>query len=169
MIKLIVKAPLKESEVKDFNYDFNQPVVTIGRLKENDVPLPLSTVSGFHAQILKEAENYYILDRGSVNGTYLNGQRLVAGEKKLIHDGDVIRIQTFEIYFSSAVPVINIDQGATVQVARQMVMEVLGSWQSKAQEQPRLIVMGGPNNGRHFELSEQKTLQVGREKTCDIQ
>src|SRR5438552_17954105 len=120
MIKLVVKAPLNDSQSKDFNYYFDQPVITIGRLKENDVQLPLSTVSGFHAQILKEGENCYVLDRGSVNGTYLNGHRLVAGEKKLIHDGDIIKIQTFEMYFSSAAPVMNIEQGATVQVARQM-------------------------------------------------
>lgn len=169
MIKLIVKAPLNENETKNFNYDFDQPVITIGRLKENDIPLPLSTVSGFHAQILKEGDNYYLLDRGSINGTYLNGQRLVAGEKKLIHDGDTIRIQTFEIYFSSGIAALNIDQGATVQVARQMVMEVLGAWESKAQEKPRIIVMGGPDNGRQFELSEQKSLIIGREATADIQ
>lgn len=169
MVKLVVKAPLNENETKDFNYDFDQPVITIGRLKENDIPLPLSTISGFHAQILKEGENYYLLDRGSINGTYLNGQRLVAGEKKLIHDGDTIRIQTFELFFSSGITALNLEQGATVQVARQMVMEVLGAWESKAQEKPRIIIMGGAENGRQFELSEQKTLIIGREANSDIQ
>jgi pSer/pThr/pTyr-binding forkhead associated (FHA) protein len=169
MVKLVVKAPLNENETKNFNYDFDQPVITIGRLKDNDIPLPLSTISGFHAQILKEGENHYLLDRGSINGTYLNGQRLVAGEKKLLHDGDTIRIQTFDIYFSSGITVLNLEQGATVQVARQMVMEVLGAWESKAQEKPRLIIMGGAENGRQFELSEQKSLIIGREANSDIQ
>lgn len=169
MVKLIVKAPLNESETKNFTYDFDQPVITIGRLKENDIPLPLSTISGFHAQILKEGENHYLLDRGSINGTYLNGQRLVAGEKKLLHDGDTIRIQTFELYFSSGIAALNLEQGATVQVARQMVMEVLGAWESKAQEKPRIIIMGGAENGRQFELSEQKSLVIGREANTDIQ
>jgi pSer/pThr/pTyr-binding forkhead associated (FHA) protein len=168
MVNLIVKAPVSESERKDFKYDFDQPVITIGRLKENDLPLPLSTISGFHAQILKEGENYYLLDRGSINGTFLNNQRLVAGEKKLIHDGDVIRIQSFEIYFSAGAHPINFDSGATVQVARQMVMEVLGSWESKAQDRPRVIIMGGPNNGKQFELAEQKVLTAGRDQACDI-
>ena len=100
MMKLIVKAQV-EKESKDFSYNFDQPVVTLGRLKENDIQLPLSTVSGYHAPILQDGQNYYLVDRGSNNGTSLNGQKIPSGEKKLLNDGDVIRIQTFEIYFSS--------------------------------------------------------------------
>jgi pSer/pThr/pTyr-binding forkhead associated (FHA) protein len=166
MMKLIVKAQV-ENESKDFSYNFDQPVVTLGRLKENDIQLPLSTVSGYHAQILQEGENYYLVDRGSINGTFLNAQKIPSGEKKLLTDGDVIRIQTFEIYFSSGV-MMNIDQGATVQVARQMVMEVLGSWEAQSKEQPRLIVMGGPNNGKQIDLSEGKSIIIGRGSNCDI-
>lgn len=169
MIKLIVKAQTEEG-TKEFNYEFDQPVVTIGRLKDNDIQLPVSTVSGFHAQILKEGSDYYLIDRGSINATYLNGQRLIGGEKKLLSDGDLIRIQSFELYFSSGVTMMgNVDQGATVQVARQMVMEVLGSWKTTNQEKQRIILMGGPNNGKQYELNEGKTLVVGRTAECDIQ
>jgi pSer/pThr/pTyr-binding forkhead associated (FHA) protein len=169
MIKLIVKAQTDEG-AKEFSYEFDQPVVTIGRLKENDIQLPISTVSGFHAQILKEGSDYYLIDRGSINGTYLNGQRLIGGEKKLLEDSDLIKIQTFELYFSSGITMMgNVDQGATVQVARQMVMEVLGSWKTTSQEKPRIIVMGGPNNGKQYELTEGKSLILGRTAECDIQ
>ena len=167
MMKLVVKASVSEAESKDYDYIFDQPVVTIGRLKENDIQLPLSTVSGFHAQILKEGDAFYLLDRGSVNGTFLNGQRLAGGEKKLITDGDTIRIQSFEIYFSTG-PGMQIEQGATVQVARQMVMEVLGSWESQSQERPRLIVMGGVDNGKQVEMTEGKNILLGRSPECDV-
>ena len=166
MIKLTLKAQSGEAELKTYNYEFDQPVVTLGRLKENDIQLPQSTVSGFHAQILKEENNYYLVDRGSINGTFLNGQRLLAGEKKLLQDGDTIRVQTFELYFTSGAAAIPVDQGATIQVARQMVMELLGSWES--QQEPRVIVMGGPNNGKQVELTEGKTIVVGRGNQCDI-
>jgi pSer/pThr/pTyr-binding forkhead associated (FHA) protein len=167
MIKLTLKTQAGEAELKSYNYEFDQPVVTLGRLKENDIQLPQSTVSGFHAQILKEAENYYLVDRGSINGTFLNNQRLLAGEKKLLQDGDTIKIQTFELYFTSGVTVMPVDQGATIQVARQMVMELLGSWES--QQEPRIIVMGGPQNGKQVELVEGKTIVIGRGTHCDIQ
>jgi pSer/pThr/pTyr-binding forkhead associated (FHA) protein len=166
MIKLTLKSQSGEGEAKTYNYEFDQPVVTLGRLKENDVQLPESTVSGYHAQILTEGENYYLADRGSINGTFLNDIRLLEGEKKLLQDGDTIRIQTFEIYFTSGVAALPVDQGATIQVARQMVMELLGSWES--QQEPRIIVMGGPQNGQQIVLTEGKTLLIGRSKECDI-
>ena len=166
MIKLTLKTQAAESDPKTYNYEFDQPVVTLGRLKENDIQLPHSTVSGFHAQILKDGENYYLVDRGSINGTFLNDQRLLAGEKKLLQDGDTIRIQSFELYFTSGVAVMPVDQGATIQVARQMVMELLGSWES--QQEPRIIVMGGPSNGKQLELTEGKIIVMGRGNQCDI-
>jgi pSer/pThr/pTyr-binding forkhead associated (FHA) protein len=166
MIKLTLKTQSAEEDVKSYNYEFDQPVVTLGRLKENDIQLPESTVSGFHAQILKEEDNYYLVDRGSINGTFLNNQRLLAGEKKLLQDGDTIRIQSFELYFTSGVAAIPVDQGATIQVARQMVMELLGSWES--QQEPRVIVMGGPHNGKQLELTEGKKVIAGRAAQCDI-
>src|SRR5262245_59868392 len=168
MIKLVVKAQLTEGGTKDYSYEFDQPVITIGRLKENDIQLPLASVSGYHAQIEKENDNYYLIDRGSINGTYLNGQRLVAGEKKLLSDSDLIKIQTFDLYFSTGLGVSGIDSGATVQVARQMVMEVLGSWQSSTAEKPRVILMGGPDNGKQFELTEGTLLIAGRTSGVDI-
>lgn len=168
MIKLVVKAEVPEGGTKDFSYEFDQPVVTMGRLKENDIQLPVSTVSGFHSQILKEEDSYYLMDRGSINGTSLNGQKLSGSEKKLLNDGDIIKIQNFEIYFSSGITMMNIDAGATVQVARQMVMEVLGSWQTNVTEKPRIIVMGGPINGKKFDLTENKPLMVGRVAENDI-
>ncbi len=168
MIKLVVKAQLTEGGTKDYSYEFDQPLITIGRLKENDIQLPLSTVSGYHAQIVKEGDNYYLVDRGSINGTYLNGQRLVAGEKKLLGDSDLIKIQTFDLYFSTGFNVLGIDSGATVQVARQMVMEVLGSWQTSTADKPKVILMGGPDNGKQYELNEGTNLVAGRTAGVEI-
>src|SRR5688572_12872961 len=150
MIKLTLKTQAGPDDIKTYNYEFDQPVVTLGRLRENDIQLPHSTVSGFHAQILKDGDNYYLVDRGSINGTFLNNQRLLAGEKKLLQDGDRIRIQTFELYFTSAVATTPVDHGTTIQLARRMVMELLGSQES--QQEPRVIVMGGPDNGKQIEL-----------------
>ena len=128
----------------------------------------MASVSGYHAQIDKENDNYYLIDRGSINGTFLNGERLVAGEKKLLSDSDLIKIQTFDLYFSTGLGVAGIDSGATVQVARQMVMEVLGSWQSSTAEKPRVITMGGPENGKQYELTEGTNLVAGRTSGVDI-
>jgi pSer/pThr/pTyr-binding forkhead associated (FHA) protein len=124
-MRLIVKAQLGR-EHKVYEYLFDKPLVSIGRVPENEIQLPLTTISGFHAQIITEENEQFLMDRGSVNGTYLNGRRLAGGEKKRLIEGDVIRIQNFEIeYWKSSVA--QQDPEATVAVTKQMVADVMGS------------------------------------------
>lgn len=49
-----------------------------------------AVISRRHAQILHEGAHYYLVDTKSLNGTYLNGERISAGEKKEIRSGDLI-------------------------------------------------------------------------------
>lgn len=47
-------------------------------------------ISRRHARILKEGMRYFLVDTRSLNGTYLNGERLIAEEKKELKNGDQI-------------------------------------------------------------------------------
>lgn len=51
-------------------------------------------VSHIHMCILKIEDMYYIEDMNSTNGTYLNGERLVANERKEIKKDDLVLIAT---------------------------------------------------------------------------
>jgi hypothetical protein len=64
--------------------------VTIGRNDENSVTLQDRYTSGRHLLICLREGRRILLDRGSTNGTFLNGQR-VASEVEL-HDGDRIAL-----------------------------------------------------------------------------
>lgn len=67
--------------------------ITIGRDKNNDVVInddPL--ISRRHATIEKDGPDYYIMDNGSTNGTYLNNNPTPRFEKVKIKRGDVITI-----------------------------------------------------------------------------
>ena len=44
--------------------------------------------------ILKIEDIYYIEDMNSTNGTYLNGERLIANERKEIKKDDVVLVAT---------------------------------------------------------------------------
>ena len=46
--------------------------ITIGRLPENDVVIPLDMVSGRHARVEREGNRVFIVDLGSTNGVALN-------------------------------------------------------------------------------------------------
>jgi ABC-type multidrug transport system ATPase subunit len=65
--------------------------LTIGRLPENDVPIPLERVSRHHALVVQAGGRYYVADLASRNGTYLNGERLLK-EARWLNVGDEITI-----------------------------------------------------------------------------
>lgn len=49
-------------------------------------------VSRRHASIIRKDGSLHIVDKGSANGTFLNGQRLVANQPRVLRDGDDIRL-----------------------------------------------------------------------------
>jgi len=64
--------------------------VTFGRDAANDVVLNQAAVSRAHARIERQGDGWALLDRGSANGTELNGA-MVAGRARL-REGDRIRV-----------------------------------------------------------------------------
>lgn len=62
-------------------------VVTLGRATVHDISVPLPTVSRFHASFTELPEGWTIADEGSVNGTFVNGERLARLGKAYLHEG----------------------------------------------------------------------------------
>lgn len=63
--------------------------LTIGRKEGNDIIFYDNYVSRFHAEIVKRGENYFIVDKGSTFGTFVNENRI---EEKQLTYGDKIRV-----------------------------------------------------------------------------
>lgn len=55
-------------------------VFTIGRRPENDLMLLSNSVSRDHAAIVYDNENYYLVDKASKGGLFVNGQRITRRE-----------------------------------------------------------------------------------------
>src|SRR6516164_6829062 len=66
-----------------------KPVFTIGRKAENDLQLLSDTVSRQHAEIIYEDDTYFLVDRASKRGSYVNDQRV---DRCPLQHLDVIRI-----------------------------------------------------------------------------
>ncbi len=66
--------------------------LTIGRAADNNLVVTDPTVSSHHAEIRPEGQGYSIVDLGSTNGTFINGQPLVRSVPRRLHPGDTIRI-----------------------------------------------------------------------------
>lgn len=73
-------------------------VVQAGRHPESQIFLDDITVSRRHVEIRREAEGYVVYDVGSLNGTYLNRQRV---DRAPLRNGDELQIGTFKLVFVS--------------------------------------------------------------------
>jgi serine/threonine-protein kinase len=69
----------------------------IGRGAESDIQVTDLASSRYHSEIYSSADEWYVRDLNSANGTYVNGQRVLTGVK--LSDGDVIRIGQQEMRF----------------------------------------------------------------------
>src|SRR5438876_6702443 len=75
----------------------------IGRHPSSKIVLPLHTVSRRHTAIRKEGDSFFVEDLESLNGTYVNGQRV--GAPTRLKDRDVIQLfDIVMIFHAGAVP-----------------------------------------------------------------
>jgi len=73
-------------------------VTRLGRAPDNDVVLDNKRSSRYHAEIRWEKHHYVLHDMDSTNGTFVNGERLVAPH--VLKDGDRIEIAGIGYRFS---------------------------------------------------------------------
>lgn len=64
----------------------------LGRTSENEITLPDREVSRHHARITRQGQQYHIEDLGSLNGTFINGERLKPNLPQLLSSGSEIRL-----------------------------------------------------------------------------
>lgn len=76
-------------------------VLQIGRRENSDIVLRFSNVSGEHCELLVDGGYWFVKDKGSRNGTKVNGIR-VAGSRKRLDPGDTISIakHQYEVRYS---------------------------------------------------------------------
>ena len=70
---------------------------TIGRAIECDVVVASKSVSREHTRIRRDGRRWFVDDLGSTNGTYLNGERVVASLPMM--DGDSLKVGDVEFSF----------------------------------------------------------------------
>ena len=74
--------------------------MTVGRDPRADILLDDSTVSRSHAVFRRVDGKYEVVDAGSLNGTYVNRQRV---DRAVLKDGDEIMIGKFRlVYFTNS-------------------------------------------------------------------
>ena len=81
-------------------YLLDEDEITVGRDPRADILLDDSTVSRSHAVFRRVNGAYSVIDAGSLNGTYVNRQRV---DQKQLNNGDEIMIGKFRlVYFTNS-------------------------------------------------------------------
>ena len=77
-------------------YMLDAEVTRAGRHPDSDIFLDDITVSRRHAEIIRRADGFHVLDVGSLNGTYVNRDRV---EDVKLNNGDELQIGKFKLVF----------------------------------------------------------------------
>jgi len=77
----------------------DKDLTTAGRHPESDIFLDDVTVSRRHAEFVRDGDRFTVRDVGSLNGTYLNRERI---DDARLSNGDEVQIGKFRlVYFAS--------------------------------------------------------------------
>lgn len=77
----------------------NRPHLRIGRSLAAEIRLDDSTVSRRHALIVLEAGDVKVLDDQSLNGVFVNGERV---QRQVLHEGDELMVGRYRLRFLAA-------------------------------------------------------------------
>lgn len=150
-------------------------IVTIGSDGSNILQLEHSSVSPFHAQVVKEGLHYKILDLETRNGTSIRGLRI---SQSTLRNGDEIGIGDFSLIFRDskqvATPVAQsvvdrTDPGAGIGDEDDMTIvesEFLNR-QAPPPQHPKFVMLEGPSQGQEFLLNKAE-MKIGRDSTNHI-
>ena len=78
-------------------FALNDEVTTAGRHPDSDIFLDDITVSRRHVEVRRQGDDYFASDVGSLNGTYLNRERITA--PVLLANGDELQIGKYKLVF----------------------------------------------------------------------
>lgn len=94
MPRLVAQSPEFAGQV----FDLAGPEITVGRVADNKIQVEHASVSGHHAVLRIDAQDYILKDLDSTNGTRVNGEKIV--EQKLRRN-DVVRLGNIELLYDS--------------------------------------------------------------------
>ena len=78
------------------NFVIDKDVTTAGRHPESDIFLDDVTVSRRHAEIRRRDDRFFVRDLGSLNGTYVNRERI---ESTRLSDGDELQVGKYRLAY----------------------------------------------------------------------
>ncbi len=90
---LIVRAGAQAGDA----FALHDQLTRLGRHPDSEISLDDITVSRRHAEVERTANGYVVRDAGSLNGTYVNAERI--DDEVVLHQGDELQVGKFRLVF----------------------------------------------------------------------
>src|SRR5829696_8690130 len=85
-----IRLTVLQPNLAPMKVDARGPLITLGRATECTIPIKDRYLSRRHAEIIFDSDAWIVRDLGSVNGTLLNGTKLIGSAP--LHPGDRIML-----------------------------------------------------------------------------
>ena len=136
-------------------YDITHWETSIGKVKSNDIMLPLPSISRFHSVIAKRRKDWVVFDTSArTSGVLVNSQKIE--KRAVIENGDIITIGSVDLKFEC-------DEALSQKSKRQIRQQASQS----AAPSVAYGVLVDINTKRPVYLKKQDVL-IGRGSECDI-
>src|SRR5262245_7976996 len=159
---------IKSGEEQIFNLP--QDIITLGRTSACDIELNDKSISRKHAELVREGDDYFVIDLKSGNGTFLNGKKIRPIEKHLLRPNDIIKIENFEIHFSPLQETMDkpVEEDTDTDIIEiKMIKKVLKALDKDAS--PSLEVLNGVAEGKKILFSDDlQEVDIGRDPKCTL-
>jgi pSer/pThr/pTyr-binding forkhead associated (FHA) protein len=163
--ELSFKLVIVDDEGKTTPVPLSRDDYTIGRQEGNVIRLTERNVSRQHARLFRHKGHWIIEDLDSYNGVVVNSERVK--ERAVVKSGDTIQIGDYRLIFrevaeaESEESVIVDGDIPSMPPPPRLTTAVEG-------EQPKLILINGPDPGSVVNLEDGETV-IGRGEGCDLQ
>jgi pSer/pThr/pTyr-binding forkhead associated (FHA) protein len=158
---------LNNRVIKRFSIEEGQ-TLTIGRGHDADVNVDNSAISRQHSSLELKGGSYYLTDLNSLNGTRVNGKKIVSAVPIQMED----RLEIGKFLLKPAKLLTDEGEAASISTSNESMDQTIFV-QSKAKPksvagQYELVVIDGRASKEKFSLSGNDSIKVGSDISCDL-
>lgn len=134
---------------------------TVGRAESNTIRLTERNISRNHARLFRDANAWYLADRDSYNGAFVNGARVV--DPVRVAHGDLVQLGDYRLEIVDEA----LAASRTHPTMRDGLITTTGRRDTLVNQPDRFVMVVGPAPGTEYALSGTRMV-VGRGEECDI-
>lgn len=144
------KLLMERADGTPMEYIFDQPMVSIGGMDDNDVVIDDDTVSRYHCRIIQEPEAYIIQDIQSTNGTFVNRVRI---REAFLKPGCTLTVGKTDVRFQSLdekveITPVNRDRFGRIVGTSVRMREIFGILEKIAPSGVTVVIEGETGTGK---------------------